>query len=217
MRLLLTSDGLENQSIIDALLKLTGKSFDQLKVAFIPTASNVEDGDKSWVINDLKKLQELKFSSVDIVDISALPQKIWQKRLEEANIFFFEGGNTCHLIYWIKKSGLIDLLPKLLKTRIWIGVSAGSMVVTKEISLNDSLILYREQDDMKNNLGLGYLNFHIRPHLNDEYFPEVTLENIQKIAKKTNETIYALDNNSAIQVIDRDISVISEGIWKKFN
>ncbi len=217
MKLLLTSGGLENKSIIDALLKLTEKPFNQLKVAFIPTASNVEEGDKGWLIDDLKKLQELKFVSVDIVDISALPKDIWQKRLEDADIFFVEGGNTCHLIYWIRKSGLIDLLAELLKTRVWVGVSAGSMVVTKEISLNDSLMLYRENDDMKNNFGLGYLDFHIRPHLNDEYFPQVTLENIQKIAEKTKQIIYALDDNSAIQVINGGISVISEGVWKKFN
>lgn len=217
MKLLLTSGGLENKSIIKALLKLTEKPFDQLKVAFIPTASNVEEGDKRWLINDLKKLQELEFSSIDIVDISALPKNIWQKRLEVADIFFFEGGNTCHLIYWIKKSGLINLLPELLKTKVWVGVSAGSMVVTKEISLNDSEMLYSEEDDMENNAGLGYLDFHIRPHLNNEDFPNVTLKNIQKVADKTKETIYALDDNSAIQVIDGNISVISEGIWKKFN
>lgn len=217
MKLFLTSGGLENQSIIDALHKLTEKHFDQLKVAFIPTASNVEEGNKDWVINDLMKLQELKFASVDIVDISALPKEIWQKRLEEADVFFFEGGNTCYLISWIKKSGLIDLLPELLKTRIWVGVSAGSMVVTKDISLSDSKRLYDEDDDMNNNAGLGYLDFHIRPHLNSKWFPNMTLENIQKIADETKETIYALDDNSAIQVIDGDFSIISEGIWKKFN
>lgn len=78
-------------------------------------------------------------------------------------------------------------------------------------------MLYNEEDDMKNNAGLGYLDFHIRPHLNSEYFPNVTLKNIQKIAEDNKETIYALDDNSAIQVIDEDISVISEGVWKKFN
>lgn len=217
MKLLLTSGGLENKSIINTLLKLAEKPFDQLKVAFIPTASNVEEGDKWWLIEDLKKLQELKFLSVDIVDISALPKDIWQKRLEEADIFFVEGGNTCHLIYWIKKSGLIDLLPVLLKTRVWVGVSAGSIVVTKDISLSDSKKLYGEEDDINNNAGLGYLDFHIRPHLNNAYFPNMNLKNMQKIADKTKETIYALDDNSAIQVIDGNISVISEGIWKRFN
>ncbi|MDO8570233.1 MAG: Type 1 glutamine amidotransferase-like domain-containing protein [Candidatus Daviesbacteria bacterium] len=217
MKLLLTSGGLENQTIIQALLKLAGKPFDQLKVAFIPTASNVEEGDKWWLIDDLKKLQELRFLSVDIVDISALPKTIWQKRLEEADIFFVEGGNTCHLIYWIKKSGLSDLLPELLKTRIWVGVSAGSVVVTKDISLSDSQRLYGENDDMDNNAGLGYLDFHIRPHLNNNFFPKMTLENMQKIADETKESIYALDDNSALVVINGKISVISEGIWKKFN
>lgn len=217
MKLLLTSGGLENQSIIDSLQKLTEKPFDQLKVAFIPTASNVEEGNKDWLISDLIKLQELKFLSIDIVDVSALPKDIWQRRLEEADIFFVEGGNTRHLIYWIKKSGLIDLLPELLKTRVWVGVSAGTVVATKDISLSDSKRLYGEEDDMDNNKGLGYVDFHIRPHLNNNFFPKMTLENMQKIADETKETIYALDDNSAIQVIDGEVSIISEGIWKKFN
>jgi len=217
MKLLLTSGGLENKSIIKSLQKLVEKPFDKLKVAFVPTASAVEDGNKDWLIHDLIKLQELKFESIDIVDISAIPNDMWLKRLKEADILYFEGGNTRHLIYWIKKSGLADLLPELLKTRVWVGVSAGSMVVTKDISLSSSKKLHGEDHDINNNSGLGYLNFHIRPHLNSKYFPDVTLENIQKIADDAKETIYVLDDNSAIQVIDGDISVISEGVWKKFN
>ena len=101
MKLLLTSAGLTNQTIVKALDELVGKPLDQLKIAFIPTAANLEEGDKCWLIDDLRRLSFLKFKEIDIVDISALPKEIWLKRLKKTNILFVEGGNTYHLIHWL--------------------------------------------------------------------------------------------------------------------
>ena len=127
MKLLLTSAGLSNPSITKALERLLGKSTKGAKLAFIPTAANVESGDKSWMIEDLNNFQKAGFQ-VDIVDISAVPKDIWLPRLQEAEILFLGGGNTFHLMHWIKQSGLQDELPTLLKTRIYAGISAGSCI-----------------------------------------------------------------------------------------
>jgi dipeptidase E len=99
MKLLLTSAGITNKSIADALLDLAGKPFEETSVAFVPTASNVEKGDKGWLIDNLVQLQRLNFKQIDIVDISAVPENIWKPRLEEADILFFGGGNTYCLLY----------------------------------------------------------------------------------------------------------------------
>lgn len=72
MKLLLTSAGLTNKTISNALLELTGRPFAELDLAFVPTASNVEAGDKDWVIDDLNYCKNLGFKSIDIVDISAI-------------------------------------------------------------------------------------------------------------------------------------------------
>jgi len=82
MKLLLTSAGITNQTILQGLDQLADRPLDQLKVAFIPTAANLEPGDKNWLIDDLRRLSFLKFKEIDIVDISALPKEIWQPRLE---------------------------------------------------------------------------------------------------------------------------------------
>lgn len=105
MKLLLTSAGLSNESIIKAFFDLVGKSAKEIRVAFIPTASNIETGDKWWLIKDLSTLQGMGFAQLDIVDISAMPKVAWQPRLEEADVFFFGGGNTFYLMHWIRKSG----------------------------------------------------------------------------------------------------------------
>src|SRR5687768_16453417 len=122
MKLLLTSGGITNPSIAKAFRDLLAKPFDESKIAFIPTASNAEVGDKSWLINDLKNIQALGFKEIDIVDISALPREVWLPRLEVADVLLFSGGNTFYLMNWIKKSGLKELLPKMLETKVYVGI-----------------------------------------------------------------------------------------------
>lgn len=218
MKLLLTSGGLSNKSIVDALLELTGKPFSELNIAFIPTASNVEDGDKGWLIKDLATLTELKFKSIDIVDISALPKDVWLSRIKETDVFLFEGGNTFHLMYSIEKSGLKEVLPDLLKTRVYVGISAGSMVACKGLDLSNSERLYSEEiGKYKKDEGMGFVDFLLRPHLNSPHFPKVIMENMEKISKEVPETFYAIDDNTAIKIDGEKIEVVSEGVWKKFN
>lgn len=218
MKLLLTSGGLENKSIIKALQELVVKPFSELKVAFIPTASNLEEGDKWWLIDDLIKLKELKFLSIDIVDVSALPKEVWLERLKEVDILMVEGGNTYHLMYWFNYSGLSEILPELLKTKVYIGVSAGTLVATSSILNSKSEKVFAEKIHQKiSDKGLSLVDFMIEPHINNKYFPENSFENLEKRSKKYPYPIYGLDDNSAIKIDDNKIEVISEGNWKKFN
>ena len=207
-----------NKSITDALLKLAGKPFSELNLAFIPTAANVEKGNKDWLINDLSVCKNLGFASVDIVDISAVPRDIWEPRLNEADILLFGGGNTFHLMYWAKRSGLKDLLPKLLESKVYVGISAGSMIVSRKLLLSTSEQYYSEEIGTHHDeSGLGYVNFHVRPHLNSPYFPKLKKEFLAEMAQKTKEPIYAIDDQSAIQVIGGKVRIVSEGEYLTFN
>ncbi|MBP9852206.1 MAG: Type 1 glutamine amidotransferase-like domain-containing protein [Candidatus Pacebacteria bacterium] len=219
MKLLLTSAGLTNKSISDALLELVGKPASETTIAFIPTAMNVERGDKDWVIDDLNNIYKLEFKCVDIVDISALPKTIWQPRLDTADVLFFCGGNTSHLMRWIKESGLIELLPEMLKTKVWAGISAGSIVTNPllTVSSKDDKIYYEEKFGYNDEQALGLVDFYTRPHYNSPSFPHSRKDIIGAIAEETGKTIYALDDNSAIKVVDGKIEVISEGDYFKFN
>jgi dipeptidase E len=219
MKLLLTSAGLENQSIINALKDLLQKPFSKSKVAFIPTAANLESGDKQdWFIEDLINLKELKFNSIDIVDISALPKEIWLKRLKEADILYVEGGNTYHLMHWFNKSGLSEVLPKLLKNKVYVGISAGTMVITPNIinSIEERPFIEKINETVYNE-GLNLVDFMVEPHINSPWFPESTFESLEIKSKNFSSPIYCLDDNSAIKIDGDKIEIISEGNWKKFN
>lgn len=227
MKLLLTSGGLMNKLMVNALQKLAGKPFKNLNGVFIPTAANAEEGDKWWLIKDLENTQKLKFKSLDIIDIAALKPEWVEKRVKEADVIFVGGGNSFYLSYWMQKSGLMDLLPELLKTRVYVGISAGSMAVTDSLRTS-SQVLEKSQlsDDEYDELGpegqssaktAQLVDFVIRPHLNSKWFPKIKLEFLSKIAKELSTTMYAIDDQTAIVVIDDKIEVVSEGEWKKFN
>lgn len=187
-------------------------------MVFVPTASNVETGDKGWLIDDLVNLQKLHFRSIDIADISAVGEDIWRPKFEEADVLFFEGGNTYHLMEWIDKSGLAAALPELLETRVYVGVSAGSMVTNKDLILKTSQMLYGEDLDKTENVAaLNYVDFYFLPHLNSEYFSKMRKENIEEAAKGVTEKVYAMDDQSALKVVDGKVEIVSKGEYWEFN
>lgn len=210
MKLMLTSSGITNDSLKKALLKLIDGD---VKIAFIPTGANPEEGDKDWLIDNLKECSDL--GEVDIVDISAMKKEKWLPRLKWANVIFVGGGNTVYLMGWIEKSGLLDELGELLEERIYVGISAGSIVLSKTLFASSEFIYLDE--DGKHHPGLDYVDFHFRPHFNSPHFPRAKEEFLKEISKKFDEDLYAIDDDSGIVCIDGKVEVVSEGKWMLFS
>lgn len=217
MKFLLTSGGLTNKSISKALFELVGKEPEETTLVFVPTASNIETENKDWFINDLININKQNFKEVYITDISAVPEDIWRPQLEKADILFFEGGNTYHLMRWINKSGLVNLLPELLKTKVYVGLSAGSMVTSPDLALRLSQIIYGDDMEEESMDGLNYVDFYFLPHLNSPFFPNRMEEKIKEAAKTLSKKIYALDDQSALKVVDGKVEVVTEGKYLEFN
>jgi dipeptidase E len=218
MKLLLTSGGITNKSIEKALFDLVGKKPENTSLVFIPTASNVEMGDKDWLIDDLAGLKKLGFKSVDIADISAVPENIWKPKFEGADVMFFEGGDTYHLMEWVNKSGLVKLLPEYLKSKVYVGVSAGSMITNPDLARKISQVVYEEDLDKDRDLeGLNYVDFYFLPHLNSPYFPILTEENIKKAVQGMTKKVYVADDETALKVVDEKVEIISEGKYLEYN
>ena len=212
MKIMLTSNGLVNDSLRNAFKKLVGK--DEIKIVFILTAANVvDDGDKGWLINDLNNCQ--KVGIVDIVDISAISKDLWLPRLKKADAMVVGGGDTIYLMEQIKKSGFDKELEELLKTRIYVGISAGGMVTNKTIKLSSELI-FDEGIEGKEYPGMGLVDFYVRPHLNSEYFPKMRNEFLKEIAPKFDGDLYALDDDSAVIIENGKVEIVSEGKWIKY-
>ena len=119
---------------------------------------------------------------------------------------------------WLNKTGLTKTLSELLKDKVYVGASAGSMVTNSDLNLKLSQEIYEEDgletEEMK---GLNFVDFYFLPHLNSEWLKKMKKENIEKVAEGINRPIYALDDNSALKVVDNKIEVISEGKWLVIN
>jgi len=215
MKLLLTSAGIINESIKKAFSDLVGKDLNQCIIAFIPTAVNVED-DIEWMNEDIESFRRTG-AEVIMADIEKLPKQEWLPILEKSDVICLGGGNTYHLLYWVRKSGLQQELDELLKSKVYIGISAGSILPGPDISYNGDLFLEELNDKLKDLSGLNYVPFVVAPHFLSPHFSDTKKENMMELSKKLNYPIYAIDDESAIKVIGNEIEVVSEGKWEKYN
>src|SRR5690606_14733325 len=117
-------------------------------------------------------IKKQNYGTVDIIDISALPKDIWLPRIKHANIVFVEGGNTFHLMHSFSTSGLAEEIGELLKTRVYVGVSAGSCVTGPTI-YNSVQNLFGETYKLRIKEGLNLVDLQFVPHLNSNYFPKI--------------------------------------------
>ena len=228
MKLLLTSNGLTNDTIRAGFVDLTGKPIEDTSVVYIPTAMHGLPEGGRYLGDSLTALIREKWRRVAILELAALPdlpKHYWLPIFEDADVIMVEGGNTPFLSYWFQKSGFAAMLPSLLEDRVYLGVSAGSIVVSDQLVVNkvrlrDTGVYADEQYGDVAPLGLGsdftlrLVPVVIRPHLNAEYFERVSLADMKVATTEIRAPIYVIDDASALKVIDGRIEVISEGIWE---
>ena len=150
------------------------------------------------------------WKSVGVLELTALPSigaERWEPWVREADVLLVDGGDATYLCHWMRESGLADLLPSLLDT-VWVGVSAGSMVMTPRIG--DPFVEWPSAPDDRT---LGVVDFSIFPHL--DVFPSDTLAAAELWAAEIGIAAYALDDQSALKVVDGAVEVVSEGRWKR--
>jgi dipeptidase E len=229
VKLLLTSNGITNQSIRRALESLMDKAVGQARVVLVPTAIYAMPDGGIYAWQDLQEHAKLGWKIVSILELTAIPsmdRQHWMPLLEEADAIMIGGGNTPYLSFWLQQSGLADELPRLLKTRVYIGISAGSMVATKEIYVNQATLSRGIYDDDQygdsaprgsgSDKTLHLVDFTLRPHLNADYFDHVTMKDMEQQAALTDVPLYAIDDMSAVMVRGDKATVISEGSWRLF-
>jgi len=219
MKLLLTSAGVRNASIRDALVELLGKPIAESTALCIPTASyghpNVGPGPKPWSFitgNEPRTpMVELGWKSVGILELTALPSidaERWVPLVRGTDVLLVNGGDVLYLAYWMRQSGLADLLPSLTDT-VWVGLSAGSMVLTPRVG--DDFIQWRPPDGDDSTLGV--VDFHICPHLAPDGMPGNSMAEAEQWAAGISGPAYAVDDETAFKVVDGKVEIVSEGHW----
>jgi dipeptidase E len=207
MKLILSSAGFATNNTVQACVDLCGKPQDQISVAIISEAHAVEEGDKRWVLGDLNSVANNFGGEIDIVDLLALSIDEVEKRLRSKDVIFMCGGNTDYLMQVFQKSGFDKLLPKLLNDKVYVGSSAGSMVIGKRISEAAYRLIYGEDSKYGISEYMGLVDFSIMPHLDSLDFPnrkETLLDAVGSFEGK----VYGLRDDSAVIVSGEEITLI---------
>ena len=221
-RLLLTSAGVRNDALTTALRDLLGKPFGRAALAFIPTASVAAPGDHGWFISEMTRLHGLGWREFDILELNGLPAPVVLDRLRHADVIYASGGNHYHLANSITANGLAAQMADILQSKVYVGVSAGSMIFSRNLSARAG-DAFGEQADLRI-LGetpvrppFGLFDWYVKPHLNSPDFPQRNQAWFEKAAASLDFPVYALDDDSAVRVRGDEIDVVSEGTWGLLN
>jgi len=223
MRFLLTSAGITNASMSDALADLLGKPIAESSALCIPTAIyGSVSGPRmpcagAWRFitgQSPQPMCELGWKSLGVLELTALPsvdRERWVPVVRETDVLLVNGGDPLYLCYWMRQSGLADLLPSLQET-VWAGLSAGSMVMTPRIG--EDFVGWKPPAGGDEALGL--VDFSIFPHVDHEDLPENTMAEAERWAAGLPNPAYAIDDQTALKVTDGTVEVVTEGHWKLF-
>ena len=192
--------------VMDDLIKKLPKSPNELNVAFINTAAEVEQGDHWWVRDEKNKLLEVGFN-VDEFSITGMNKEEIEKRFENKQIIYFCGGNTFYLLDQVIKTGCDEIIKEKINNGvIYIGSSAGSMIVGTRIDLVSTIDDKSKAPDLKST-GLDIIDLSILPHWGSDIFHDEYIQGIEsmytegvKILPLTNQQ-YLWINNDSIQII----------------
>ena len=240
MKLLLTSAGISNQAIHDVLVDLLGKPIAESSALLVPTAIypfRGGAGNAFQAISGTTKspLSQLGWKSRGVLELTALPsidKEVWAATVQESDALLVWGGDPVYLSYWMKHSGLADLMPSLRPEMVYVGVSAGSIAMASRFGetyfdqpkcsgerlSTEDIVFSRPEGERTMTLvmaqGVGLVDFAIIPHV--EYDDHLDVANAEKWASRLPVPTYAIDDETAIKVVDGTVEVVSEGHWKLF-
>jgi dipeptidase E len=220
MKLLLTSAGIKNASIRDALIELLGKPIAESSALCIPTASYghpMAGPPRAWNFiagqEPRTPMVELGWKSMGVLELTALPsidEELWVPLVRETDVLLVNGGDALYLCHWMRESGLADLLPSL--DGVWAGLSGGSMVMTPRIG--EDFVQWRPPSGDDRTLGI--VDFSICPHLAPDGEPGNSMAEAESWAAEIGGPAYAIDDETAFKVVDGQVEVVSEGQWRFF-
>ncbi|HET6743328.1 MAG TPA: Type 1 glutamine amidotransferase-like domain-containing protein [Kribbella sp.] len=242
MRLLLTSGGIRNASIENALVELLGKPIAESTALFVPTAIYPFPGGAFGAWRAMSgqgpsRLADLGWKSLGLLELSVLPsieEDAWVPTVRDADALLFWGGDPLFLSNWMRRSGLTELLPTLRAEAVYVGVSAGSIAAASTFVetytepprgtdgplKTENTVFTTPDGDVDRILvtgqGAGLVDFAVIPHFENPDHPDASLPNAEKWASRIPAPTYALDDQSAIKVINGTPEVVSEGTWKRF-
>ncbi len=242
VKLLLTSSGISNPTICDALVGLLGKPIEECNALVVPTAiypfgvgpqlaARLVRGEVGTPLTDLG------WASLGVLELTALPsidREVWVATVESADALLCWGGDPLYLSLWLHQSGLAEVLPSLSRPPVYVGVSAGAMAAAATFGetyteprtahgnplTSEEMVFSTPEGDVNRTFvtaaGAGFVDFAVIPHLANPNHPDASLANAERWAAKLPVPTYAIDDQSAVVVTNGAVDIATEGAWRLF-
>jgi dipeptidase E len=228
MKLLLTSNGIANPSIRAALVELLDKPISESSALFVPTGMYPfpGGGEGAWAAirgEATPPLSGLGWKSLGVLELTALTsiqRDSWVPALQATDALLVWGGNVLYLTYWMRRTGLADLLPSL-DHLVYVGVSAGSIAMTPynpDAEWNLQFVPPDSDMGAGSERATGLVDFALCVHLDnpDPMFEDNSTASVERWAAGVPAPTYAIDDQTAITVSGDVVGVVSEGRWRLF-
>lgn len=210
MKLLLTSAGITNHAIRTELERLLGKSFEEASCVLVPTAIHAERGDKRWKLSNSAEIMAINWKKIEIVDIAVSSKQEFAHVVRSSDAVIFGGGNPNFLYAKITEKFSNQEFKALMTAKVWVGISAGSMITSPRTYFDRAWEFYGEQKE-EDNEGLGWIDFYTLPHFDGNDFA-------RKICSESGEVVYALGDENALSIdsLESQPRIIEEPRWETF-
>lgn len=218
MKFLLTSAGLKNAQLAKVLEELVGKPLSETSLLFIPTAGNTSVDDQNWLITNILEFRKYNFRNISIIDI-AIPKSMWEPHFANVDVVCVGGGNEKYLARIMSEHGFKEFILPLLETKVYMGISAGSMVAGHFLEGGLTNELFPEEDfGDEEGEPMGILDLIFIPHMNSQFFENVRIDFLESIKDKFNRPTYATDDETALSIDGDKIEIVGGGaswVYKK--
>jgi dipeptidase E len=240
VKILLTSPGIANTGIHEALAGLLGKPAGESSALVIPAAIYPFPGGAghAWEAicgRSKSPFAGLGWKSLGVLELSVLPsidEECWVPAVRETGALLVWGGDPVFLPYWMRRSGLAGVLPSLPGETVCLGVSAGSIAAAATFAetyreprrgsgeaLSAEDIVFGAPDGglrmiLVRAQGAGLADFAVIPHVGNADHQDMAIA--EQWAARIPAPAYAIDDQTAIKVTDGNVEVVSEGHWKLF-
>ncbi len=209
MKLILASSGFAAPESVEKCVGFVGKPKDEISFGVINEAYVPYHFPHDWVIDDLMAIRDNFSNNIELIPLSLEKDEI-KRRISDKDVIFVIGGNTAYLKTVFDKSGFSELLPELLKTKVYVGSSAGSMILgrcpTKETLLKTS----GDDDDFSVTEYLNLLDLEIIPHINGKFTLPTAEKQVVIESEKQPYPIFGLSDNAAVIVEDDKTYVVGK-------
>lgn len=202
MRLILSSDGLSNSKLKKEFLNLLGVDPKEASLLIITGPQKRSH----WIyINEAKdRFVQLGIRKITIANIT---KEIKAKDFGKFDVILFMGGNTFYLLDRIRKTGFVSYIKNHIRSnRVYVGISAGSMIVSKSVELAG----WGKEGDpnligLQDLTGLGLVSLTVFPHFKSSLKNEVNL-----FKKNTDYRIQEIRNGEAVLINGKQIRIVKK-------